>query len=214
MSASARCLSLAFGNKTSNQGKHRDKMIKMPRMKKRLSILGGIGMLIALCVLAGVGCVSVVNLEYREHTQKLDQNSEIVISTHPAWFPNEEVHIPLLYIKLVTDGYVALQFNIRKRGTKSGSNQHIQSLQARNLAYRLDAGPEQILLTDYSSWAWSQETGNYAERTKKGIPYQEGSVLHVTADLTLNGKDHSIEAEMPARRRVRRYPSIIYYLGR
>jgi len=189
-------------------------MIKTPKMKKRLSILGGIAMLIALCALAGVGCVSVVNLEYREYTQKLDQNSEMVISTHPAWFPNEKLYIPLLYIKLVTDDYVALQFHIRKRGTKWGSNPHIRSLQVRKLAYRLDAGPEQILLTDYSSGAWSQETGNYAERTKKGIPYQEGSVLHVAADLTLNGKDHSIEGEMPARRRVRRYPSIIYYLGR
>jgi hypothetical protein len=158
--------------------------------------------------------VNVANLEYREYVQALDQNSEVAVRTHPAWFPTEEVHLPLIYIKLSTDEYVALQYHIRKRGTTFGSNPHIQSLQVRKLAYRVDDGPEHTVLTNCSSSSWQQETGNYAERKQKGIPYQEGSVLHVTADLTLNGKEYSIEATMPARRRVSRYPSVIYYLGR
>jgi hypothetical protein len=189
-------------------------MTKKSRVRKVIVTLGGVALLFVLCALTGVGCVSVVNLEYRRHVQQLDEKNELVISTHPAWFPTEEVKVPLLYMKLVTDDYVALQFHVREHGTAFGSSPHIESIQVHKLAYRLDDGPENVVLRDFSGGFWMHETGNHSERTKKAIPYRKGSVLHATVDLTLNGENHSIECEMPARQRVSRYPIFIYYLGR
>lgn len=184
------------------------------RIIKMVITLGGIALLFVLCALTGVGCVSVANLEYWEYVHELDDKSELAVSTHPSWFSTEEVSIPLVYIKLVTDEYVALQFHIRERGTSAGSNPHIESIQVHKLTYRLDDGPEEVVLRDFPDGFWLQQTGNHDERTKMGIPYQEGSVLHVTADMTLNGENYSIEGEMPARRRISRYPIFVYYLGR
>ncbi len=166
-----------------------------------------------LCALTGAGCVSVANLEYQEYVHELDDTSELVISTYPAWFGTETVDIPLVHAKLVSDDYVALKFHVREKGTTRGSNPHIESIQVHKFAYRLDNGTEKVALINFSGAYWSQETGNHAARTKKGIPYQEDSVLHVTADLSLNGEDYSIEGEMPARRRISRYPIAFYYLG-
>lgn len=177
--------------------------------RKVIVIFAGIALL-----LTGAGCSSVVHKEYRSHVQQLDRKNELVISTYPAWFPNREVELPPLCVKVVSDDYVALEFLVREPGTGSGRSPHIESIQVHKLAYRLDDGPETVVLRDFSGGFWMQETGNHSERTRKGIPYQNGSVLHATVDLTVNGKNYSIQGEMPARRRISRYPIFIYYLGR
>ena len=189
-------------------------MIKRSRIRKIHVTLGGIAVIFVLCALTGVGCVSVEHLEYREYVHELDDKSDLAVSTYPAWFPTEEVNIPLVYIKMVTDDYVALQFHVREKGTSSGRNPHIEAIKVHKFAYQLDDGPEKVVLRDFSDGFWSQQTGNHAERTKKGIPYQKDSILHITLDLTLNGQNYLIEGEMPAHRRVSRHPIFIYYLGR
>jgi hypothetical protein len=184
-------------------------MNKESMVVKAIITLVGIALL-----LPGAGCSSVVKKEYRSHVQQLDGKNELVISTYPAWFPTEEAEVPPLNVKVVSDDYVALQFLIREQGTDSGSSPHIESIQVNRLAYRLDDGPENVILRNFPAGFWMQETGNHSERKTKGIPYQNGSVLHVSVDLTLNGEKYLIQGKMPARRRVSRYPIIGQNFGR
>lgn len=90
-------------------------MAKKSRVRNVLVALGSVALFFVLSALTGVGCVSVANLEYRECVHALDDKSELSISTHPSWFPAEEANIPFVYVKLVTDEYVALQLHVRER---------------------------------------------------------------------------------------------------
>jgi hypothetical protein len=204
---------MTFGNETVDRERSSRTMTSTSVMKRMLSSVGAVTLGGALCAITGVGCVSVTNLEYKELVWELDETSEISISTHPAWFPRNKAHIPLVYAHLVTDDYVALEFHVREKGTTWGRNPHTESFLMRRLAYRLDGGTEDVVLTDYSRTYWSLDTGNYSERTEKGIPYRKGTVLRVNADLTFNGEDYSVEGEMPARRRVTCAPILLYYIG-
>jgi len=187
-------------------------MIKQSENSKQHFILKGIALPSVLCSLS-VGCASITNLEYKEYVRELDDKNELRVSTHPAWFPKQEVNIPLVYVKMVTDEYVALSFYVRKKGTKDGSNPQIGSMKVHKFTYRLDDGPEKILLRDFPKDSWTQQTGSYAERAKKAIPFKNDSILHITADLTLNGEDYFIKGDMPARRRFSSAPIFFYYLG-
>ena len=189
-------------------------MLKTNKMRKLKIGFGAIALLFLLCMFTGVGCVNITKREYQQFVQELDDKSELSVSTHPAWFGKEKVKIPYLYIKMVTDDYVALQFHLREHGKKIGKNPHLQSIQVHKFSYRLDNGPEKILLTDYSKASWGQDTGNYKERTTKGIPYQKGSILHFSAELTLNGEDFSVKGQMPAQEKTTLAPIFFYYLGR
>ena len=184
-------------------------MSEKSKVREVMVTLAGVALL-----LTSAGCSSVMQKEYESHVQKLDGKNELVISTYPAWFPNEEVGVPPLHVKMVSDDYVALQFLVREPGTESGVSPHIESIQVHKMACRLDNGPENVVLRDFSGGFWMQETGSHSERTKKGIPYQKGSLLHVAVDLTLNGDNYSIQGKMPARQHVSRYPILGHYLGR
>lgn len=168
---------------------------------------------VVLCALTGVGCVDVVTFEYEAYVQPLDDDSELVVSTYPAWFPRESVSLAPVYVRLRPDDYVALQFHLRDRNRSADARRRSESVHVQRLAYRLDDGPETAVLTDFRDEFWMQQIGTYRDRTKNGIPYREHSVLRVTAELTMHGKHYSIAGEMPARRRFSRYPIVLYYLG-
>lgn len=171
-------------------------------------------LIVLLCALTGVGCVDVVTLEYEEYVQPLDDHSELAISTKPAWFGKESVSLAPLYVRRRTDEYVALQFHLRDRHGGGTAEPRIASVHVHRLAYRLDGGPEKVVLTDFRDGFWMQTTGTYGDRSKNGIPYREDLVLHVTADLTVDGERYSIAGEMPARQRFGRYPIVLDYLAR
>jgi hypothetical protein len=174
---------------------------------------GVVAVILLTCALTGIGCVDVVTFEYEEHVQPLDDDSELAVSTYPAWFPRESVSLAPVYVRLRPDDYVALQFHVRDRNRSGDAGARIESIHVHRLAYRLDSGPETVVLTDFRDAFWMQQTGSYLDRTKNGIPYRAHSVLHVTADLTVNGERFSIAGDMPARRRFSRYPIVFYYLG-
>ena len=171
-------------------------------------------LIVVICALTGVGCVDVVTFEYEDYVQPLDDDRELAVSTYPAWFPSESVSLAPLYVRLRPDEYVALQFHVRDREGSGNAGPRIESVHVHRLSYRLDSGPETVVLTDFRDGYWMQETGTYRDRTKNGIPYREHSVLHITADLSLNGERFSIAGEMPARRRFSRCPIVLYYLRR
>lgn len=173
-----------------------------------------VALTVLFCALTGVGCVDVVTLEYEEYVQPLGDDSELAVSTYPAWFPRESVSLAPVYVRLRPDDFVALQFHVRDRNGSGSAGPQIESVHVHRLAYRLDGGPETVALMDFRDGFWMQQTGTYLDRTKNGIPYQEHSVLHVVADLTVNGERFSIAGEMPARRRFGHYPIIFNYLGR
>lgn len=175
----------------------------------------GPGMLVVLlCALTGVGCVNVVSVEYETYVQPLDENTELAVSTYPAWFPRESVSLAPLYVRLHADEYVALQIHVRDRKRSGDAGPRIESVHVHRLAYRLDRGPETVVLTDFRDGFWMQPISTYRDRTKHGIPYREHSILHLTADLSVNGERFSIAGDMPARRRFSRYPIVLHYLGR
>jgi hypothetical protein len=171
-------------------------------------------MSVLICALTGIGCVDVITFEYEEYVQPLGDDREMAVSTYPAWFPRESVSLAPLYVRLRPDDYVALQFHVRNRNSSGNSGPRIESVHVHRLAYRLDSGPETVVLTDFRDAFWTQQTGTYSDRTKNGIPYRPHSVLHVTADLSVNGERFSTAGEMPARRRFSRYPIVLNYLGR
>jgi hypothetical protein len=175
----------------------------------RLAVL-----LVLLCALTGVGCVDVVTFEYEEYVQPLGDDSELAISTYPAWFPTESVSLAPVYVRLRPDDHVALQFHVRDRRPGGDAGSRIESVHVQRLAYRLDGGPETLVLTDFRDGFWMQESGTYRDRTRNGIRYRENAVLHVMADLTVNGERFSVAGDMPARRRFSRYPIVFHYLGR
>ncbi len=129
--------------------------------------------------------MDVVSVEYEEFVQPLDDDSELAVSTYAAWFPRESVSLAPLYVRLRTDDYVALKFHVRDRNSSGNTGPRIESVHVHRLAYRLDIGPETVVLTDFRDAFWMQETGTYRDRTTNGIPYREHSVLqyHGRADL-------------------------------
>lgn len=172
-------------------------------------------MLILLtCPLTGVGCVDTVTVEYEEYVQPLNIDTELAISTYPAWFPRKSINLAPVYVRLHPDDYVALQFHVRNRKAPGNARPRGASVHVHRLAYRLDEGPEVAVLTDFHNEFWMQQAGTYDDRTKNGILYRQHSVLHVTVDLTVNGDRFSIAGSMPARRRFSRYPIVLDYLGR
>jgi hypothetical protein len=171
-------------------------------------------LIVLLCALTGVGCVNVVSVEYETFVQPLDEDTELAVNTYPAWFPRESVSLAPLYVRLRPDEYVALQFHVRDRQRSGAAGPRLESVHVHRLAYRLDGGPETVVLTDIRDGFWMQPISTYRDRTKYGIPYREHSILHVTADLTVNGERFSIAGNMPARRRFSRYPIVLHYMGR
>jgi hypothetical protein len=176
-------------------------------------VFGAAVLVVLLCALTGVGCVDVVTFEYEEYVHPLDDETELAIRTYPAWFPRESVNLAPVYLRLRPDEYVVLQFHVRDRNGRGNADARIKTVHLHRLAYRLDGEPEAVVLTDFRDGLWMQQTGIHRDRMKNGIPYRESSVLHVTADLTLNGERYSIAGDMPARRRFSRYPIVLYYLG-
>ena len=153
---------------------------------------GVVGLIALLCALSGVGCVDVVTFEYEEYVQPLGDDREMAVGTYPAWFPSESVSLAPLYVRLHPDEYVALQFHVRDRNGSGNAGPRIESVHVHRLAYRLDGGPETVALRDFRDGFWMQQTGTYSDRTKNGIHYRAHSLLHVTADLSVNGERFSI----------------------
>lgn len=172
------------------------------------------GLIALLCALTGVGCVDVVTLEYEAYVQPLDDDTELAISTYPGWFPRESVSLSPVHVRLRPDEHVALRFHVRDRKRSWDAGSRIESVHVHRLAYRLDGGPETVVLTDFRDGFWMQPIVTYRDRTKNGIPYREHAVLHVTADLSVNGERFSVAGDMRARRRFNRYPIVVNYLGR
>lgn len=176
--------------------------------------LGTAALIVLFCALTGVGCVNVVTFEYAESVQPLGDHRELAVSTYPAWFPTESISLAPVYVRLRPDEYVVLRFHVRDRKGSRHAGPHIERVHVHRLAYRLDSGPEIVVLADFHGGFWMQQVGSYRDRAKNGIPYREHSVLHVMADLTVNGERFSIAGNMPARQRFTRYPIFLDALGR
>ncbi|MFT5129459.1 MAG: hypothetical protein ACI8W8_003081 [Rhodothermales bacterium] len=165
-----------------------------------------IGRISCLLAVLLAGCASTRQLGYKPLVCDLDRKSELKISTYPAGFGSTKVSIPFVYKRNETHDTVCFQVFVRDKNRKVGANPHVESILIKSFSYQLDDQPRRQLLNNYASNFWMQNNTQYEKRKLPPIPYQQGGVVAVEIDLTLNGKDYSFEGEMPAFEKTSSYP--------
>ena len=166
-----------------------------------------------VAVLLVTGCGSLTHLGYEPLVRDLDGNSELRISTYPAWFGTDKISIPFIYVKSQTHNEVYFQVFICDKKQNCGPNPHIESILIKSFSYSLDGQPRRQLLSNYSDNFWMQGNPRYEKQELSPIPYRRGSSISVEINFTLNGKDYAIEGEMPAFEKMTLYPLILETLS-
>jgi hypothetical protein len=151
--------------------------------------------LLALTCLLGA-CTTVTHRAYTPFVRSLDGNSELCISTYPAWYPHNKPGGTSGFKQVETHGELNFQVHIRGAKKKQGPDDQVNSVKIRSFAYQLDDGPKIELLTDYPNNFWMQGNPRYQKDNLPPVPYLPDSVIHVQIDFTLNGKSYNFKGEM------------------
>ena len=164
-----------------------------------------------LIVLLLAGCGQVRHLEYKPFVHDIDGKNELYISTYPAWFAKDSFSIPFVYKKRVTHDKLYFQVFIRDINKKAGKNPNVESIQIHSFSYRIGNNPSTVLISDFNSNFWMQNQTQYNPDAKDTSPilYVDGWTVTVDISFTLNGKDYSIQGEMPSSERTTSYPLIM-----
>jgi len=152
-----------------------------------------------------------VRLGYAPFVGDLDGLSELSITTYPAWYPSEAVHIPFFYKRRVSPDSVYFQVFVRDAERKSGANPHVDSVRIHSLAYSVGGGPSTVLISDYDRNFWMQDQPEYAQPglDLSAVRYHPDAYVTVEISLTLNGRDYTHRGRMEATERSSYYPLFI-----
>ena len=167
-----------------------------------------------LLILIGLflaSCGQVRHLEYTPFVQNVDGKNELYISTYPAWFAKDTFSIPFVYKKRVTHDKLYFQVFIRDFNKKSGKNPYVDSIQIHSFSYRIGNNPSTVLISNYDSnfWMQGQPQDNPNPKDTSPVLYVDGWAVSIDISFTLNGKDYSIQGEMPSAERTTIYPLIM-----
>ena len=165
----------------------------------------------AICVFV-TSCASIKQKGYRAFVGKIDQNSELEISTYPAFFSSTKHEIPFVCKQRQSHEKVFFQLSVRDRKKKIGPNEHVDSILIKEFSYKLDELPRKTLLSNYREYFWMQDNPNYEKRDLSPIPYRPSGVILVEVDLNLNGKDFLLLGKMPASAKTLVYPLAMEFL--
>ena len=157
--------------------------------------------LLIFLILFLAGCVQIRYLKYKPFVHDIDGKNELYISTYPAGYAQKtDDSIPFVYKKLVTHDKLYFQVFIRDIKKKAGKNANIDSIRIHSFSYRIGNNPSTELLSNYDSNFWQQGQSKYNPDTKETSPilYVDGWTVSVNISFTLNGKDYSIQGEMPS----------------
>ncbi|MDB2674140.1 hypothetical protein N9Y81_04225 [Akkermansiaceae bacterium] len=154
-------------------------------------------------------CTSFTNREYRPFIRNIDGESELHISTYPAFFPKKKSTSNSIVKKLESHAEVYFQLSIRDLNKRLGPNPHIESVTIHSFSYQLPNEPKIEILTDYHGSFWMQGNPNYESSKLPAIPYRPDSTLSIEINFNLNGKTYSYEGEMKARESTIALPTAI-----
>lgn len=154
------------------------------------------------------GCGQFVNRGYGPYVTELDGRSELSISTYPAWFPSEDLHIPFVYRRRVSPDSVYVQVFVRDAEKEAGPNPHIDSIRIESLSVQVGNGPRQVLISDLDENFWMQDQ---PDSTQTGVDltairYIPDMDLSIDIALALNGESYRFRDTMAATERTTTYP--------
>ena len=156
--------------------------------------------LLLFLILFLAGCVQIRHLKYKPFVHDIDGKNELYISTYPAGYAHKTDSIPFVFKKLVTHDKLYFQVFIRDIKKKAGKNPNIDSIRIHSFSYRIGNNPSTELISNYDSNFWQQGQPKYNPDAKETSPilYVDGWTVSVDISFTLNGKDYSIQGEMPS----------------
>ena len=178
------------------------------RIKPITPILPMYVLLMVVLIAFSTGCAKFTKCEYQSHVFPLDEESELVISTFPSWFPKITSRIPFLYKNLHAPQSVYFQFFVRASGTTAGSNPNIESILVRRFSYEFPGQTPVVLIEDYPEGFWQQGQPDYDSKKLEPVQCFDGWHVLATFDLVLNGETFQGEHILYARKVSRIYPLI------
>lgn len=152
---------------------------------------------LALLLGLGTGCMKGTVHRYETKTIPLDAQSELKLSTFPAGFPKNRMHIPYLYRSIETPKSVFFQVFIKDKEKDFGQNEHVEDIVIHSLSYQFPGQAPVQLLENYGENFWQQ---NHPDNTLQvpAVPYDEHWYLELHIDMTLNGEDYQFTEAIKA----------------
>lgn len=158
-------------------------------------------------------CVVFTEHEYGEFTKNLDGRSELSVSTYPAGFPRDKLHIPYVFRRAESADKVYFQVHIRDMRKKFGHNPNIKSVRINSFSYKVGDAPRKEVISGFTNNHWMQGNKIDAPGNPPPAPFVKGEEVTFSADLRLNGRSHKVSGTMPSDSSTWIAPLVFYGAG-
>jgi hypothetical protein len=165
-------------------------------MKIHTKIFGLIKLGLVLALPSLAGCARIIVYEYQATSWSIEEDLALEISTFPADYGSDGTHIPFLFLESHTADHVLFQVYIRNvQDEIYNSSKGIDSCIIQAFSYQFK-GEDPVILIDENapvraaSWQQSEDP----------LPYVPDEEVEVRIRFKLNGKEHTREGTMKAKR--------------
>lgn len=164
------------------------------KIRTKIVRLIKLGLVLALPSLAG--CARIIVYEYQATSWSIEEDLALEISTFPADYGSEGFHIPFLFLESHTADHVLFQVYIRNvQDEIYNSSKGIDSCIIQAFSYQFK-GEDPVILIDEDT----PVKAAFWQQGEDPLPYVTDEAVEIRIRFKLNGKEHTREGTMKAKR--------------